>query len=177
MDMTSAAMTMVSRWCCMQKHILLEIISRHLIDYCGHVGILFEKQSCFRRNRSTTHMMFMIPPLKELARKDRIPLYTRFIDISKVYNPKCSCGKCSPGLMVARARCRFQWNRVYAKGAYSHPSCIIKLLAGFYTWGLHAFRGGQVYHRRFDGARGSNDHYGACHTLRMPESSHYCLGS
>ena len=40
--------------------ILLEIIARHLSDYCELVGILPEEQSRFRPNRSTTDLMFVI---------------------------------------------------------------------------------------------------------------------
>ena len=40
--------------------ILLKIVARRLSDYCERVGILPEKQSVFRPNRSTTDMMFVI---------------------------------------------------------------------------------------------------------------------
>ena len=55
--------------------ILLKIIARRLSEYCERVGILPEEHSCFRPNRSTTDMMFVIRPLQELAQKKRIPLY------------------------------------------------------------------------------------------------------
>ena len=55
--------------------ILLKIIARRLGEYCERVGILPEEQSGFRPNRSTTHMMFVIRRLQELARKKQIPLY------------------------------------------------------------------------------------------------------
>ena len=54
--------------------VLLEIIARHLSEYCEHVGILPEEQSGFRPNRSTTDVMFVIRRLQELARNKRIPL-------------------------------------------------------------------------------------------------------
>ena len=66
--------------------ILLKIIARRLNEYCGRVGILPEKQSGFRPNRSTTDMMFVIRRLQELARKKRIPLYVCLIDLTKAYN-------------------------------------------------------------------------------------------
>ena len=50
------------------------------------MGILPEEQSGFRPNRSTTDMMFVIRRLQELARKKRIPLYARFIDLTKAYD-------------------------------------------------------------------------------------------
>ena len=66
--------------------ILLKIIARRLSEYCERVGILPEEQSGFRPNRSTTDMMFVIRRLQELARKKRIPLYVRFIDLTKAYD-------------------------------------------------------------------------------------------
>ena len=56
-------------------NILLKIIARRLSEYCECVGILPEEHNCFRPNRSTTDMMFVIRRLQELARKKRIPLY------------------------------------------------------------------------------------------------------
>ena len=61
--------------------ILLKIIASRLSEYCERVGILREEQSCFRPNRSTTDMVFVILRLQELARKKRIPLYVCFIDL------------------------------------------------------------------------------------------------
>ena len=49
--------------------ILLNIIARHLSEYCERVGILPEEQSGFRPNRSTTDMMLVVRLLKEFARK------------------------------------------------------------------------------------------------------------
>ena len=66
--------------------ILLKIIARRLRKYCERVGILPEKQSAFRPNRSTTDMMFVIRRLQELTRKKRILLYVCFIDITKAYD-------------------------------------------------------------------------------------------
>ena len=66
--------------------ILLKIIARRLNEYCERVGILREKFSGFRPNRSTTDMMFVICLLRELTRKKRIPLYVRFIDLTKAYD-------------------------------------------------------------------------------------------
>ena len=66
--------------------ILLKIIARRLSEYCERLGILHEKQSGFRPNRATTDMMFVIRRLQELARKNRIPLYVCFIDLTKAYD-------------------------------------------------------------------------------------------
>ena len=69
--------------------ILLKIVARRLSEYCERVGILTEEQSGFLRpNHSTTDMdmMFVIRRLQELARKKRIPLYVRFIDLTKAYD-------------------------------------------------------------------------------------------
>ena len=66
--------------------ILLKIIARRLSDYCERLGILPEEQSGFRPNRSTIGMMFVIRRLQELAGKKRIPLYVRFIDLTKAYD-------------------------------------------------------------------------------------------
>ena len=66
--------------------ILLKIIARRLKEYCERVGILREKLSGFRPSRSTTDMMFVIRRLRELTWKKRIPLYVRFIDLTKAYD-------------------------------------------------------------------------------------------
>ena len=66
--------------------ILLKIIARHLSEYCERVGILPKEQSGFRPNCSTTDMIFAIRRLQELARKERIQLYVRFIDLTKAYD-------------------------------------------------------------------------------------------
>ena len=51
------------------------------------MGILPEKQSGFKPNRSTTDMMFVIRRLQKLARKKRTPLYVlSFIDLTKAYD-------------------------------------------------------------------------------------------
>ena len=63
--------------------ILLKIIARRLSEYCERVGILAEEQSGFRPNLSTTDMMFVICRLQELARKKRVPVDVRFIDLTK----------------------------------------------------------------------------------------------
>ena len=65
---------------------LLMIIARRLSEYCERVGILPEECGCFRPNRSTTDMMFLIRRLQELARKKQIPLYVCFIDLPKAYD-------------------------------------------------------------------------------------------
>ena len=50
------------------------------------MGILPEKQSGFRPNRSTTDMMFVVRRLQELAWKKRIPLYICFVGLTKAYD-------------------------------------------------------------------------------------------
>ena len=83
----SAATTGVSRYLVAHAgKILLKIIARRLSEYCERVGILPEKQSGFRPNRSTTDMMFVIRRLQELARKKRIPLYVCFNGLTKAYD-------------------------------------------------------------------------------------------
>ena len=79
--------------------ILLKIIARRLSVYCERVGILPEEQSGFRPNRSTTHMMFVIRRLQELARKKRILLYVCFIDLTKAYG---SVGRTLLWIVLAR---------------------------------------------------------------------------
>ena len=84
--------------------ILLKIIAHHLSEYCERVGILPEEQSGFRPNRSTTDMMFVIRRLQELARKERIPLYVCFIDLTIAYNSvdRTLLGQYSPVLACHR---------------------------------------------------------------------------
>ena len=67
--------------------ILRKILARRLSEHYERVGILPEEQSGFRPNRSTTDMMFVIRRLQELARKKQVPLYVRFIDHTKAYDP------------------------------------------------------------------------------------------
>ena len=59
--------------------ILLKTIARRLSDYSERLGVLPEEQSCFRPNRSTTDMMFVIRRLQGLAREKRIQLYVCFV--------------------------------------------------------------------------------------------------
>ena len=63
--------------------ILLKITARRLSECREREGILPEEQNGFRRNRSTTDMMFVIGRLQGLARKKRISLYVCFIDLTK----------------------------------------------------------------------------------------------
>ena len=67
------------------ENILLKIIARRPSENCERVGILPEEQSDFRPNRYTTDMMFVVRRLQELVRKNRIPLYVCFIDLTKAY--------------------------------------------------------------------------------------------
>ena len=67
--------------------ILLKVIARRLSEdrYCQRVGILQEEQP--RPHRSVTDMMFVIRRLRQkLVQKKRIPLYVRFIDLTKAYD-------------------------------------------------------------------------------------------
>ena len=66
--------------------ILLKTIACRLSGYCESTGILRERQSGFRPNRSTTDMMFLVRRLQEVARKKQIPLYACFIDLTKAYD-------------------------------------------------------------------------------------------
>ena len=66
--------------------ILLKLIVRRLSEYYERVGILPEEQSGFRLNCFTADMMFVIRRLQELARKELIPLYVCFIELTKAYN-------------------------------------------------------------------------------------------
>ena len=66
--------------------ILLKIIARRLSEYGERVEILPEEQSCFRPNRFTIDMMFVIRRLQELARKKQILLYVCFVDLSEAYD-------------------------------------------------------------------------------------------
>ena len=68
--------------------ILLQIIARHLSEYCERLGILPEEQSDLRPNRSTIDMMFVIRGLYELGgNKQIIPLYVYFIDLAEACDP------------------------------------------------------------------------------------------
>ena len=66
--------------------LLTKIIAHRLSECYERVGILPEKQSGFRPNRSTTDVMFVIRWLQELAQKKQIPLYVCFIDLTKAYD-------------------------------------------------------------------------------------------
>ena len=66
--------------------ILLKITARRLGEYSERVEILPEEQSGCRPNRSTTDMVFVIRRLHALARKERMPLHLRFIDLTKAYD-------------------------------------------------------------------------------------------
>ena len=52
--------------------ILLKVIAHRLSEYCERVEILPEEHSGFRPNRSTTHTVFVIRRLQELARKKQL---------------------------------------------------------------------------------------------------------
>ena len=65
--------------------ILLKTVAHRLSEYGERAGILMEKQSSFRPNRSTTDIMFVIR-LHELARKKRISFCLYFIDLTKAYD-------------------------------------------------------------------------------------------
>ena len=128
--------------------ILLKIIARRLGEYCERVGILPEEQNGFRPNRSTTDMMFAIRRLQELARKEQIPHYVCFIDLTKAYDsvdrtllwtvlarfgvPQIMISvirqfhdgmRASCGSTTGCARGGSLWTKAFVKGASSHPSC------------------------------------------------------
>ena len=128
--------------------ILLKIIARRLSEYCERVVILLEELSCFRPNRSTTDMMFVIRRLQELEGKKPIPLYICFINLIKAYD---SVNRTLLWTVLARFGVRqimisvirqlhdgmracvrlddrvcsrlFLWKKAFIKGACSHPSC------------------------------------------------------
>ena len=66
--------------------VLLKIVANRLSHCCEAVGILLDEQCCFRPERSTVDMLFVVHRLEELARQRRIPLYTCFVDLQKAYD-------------------------------------------------------------------------------------------
>ena len=65
--------------------ILLEIIARHLNEYCECEGFLPEEQSALRSNRSTTDIMIR-RLLQQLARNKQIRLHVCYIGHTKAYD-------------------------------------------------------------------------------------------
>ena len=130
--------------------ILLKIIPRRLREYCERVGNLPEEQTGFRPNCFTTHMMFMIRRLQDLARKnefrcmyvlstltkayasfDRTLLWrvlARFgvphnmISIIRQFHDTMSC-KHAYGSATECALAGLLWNRAFDTGACSRSSC------------------------------------------------------
>ena len=129
-------------------NILLKIIVRRLSEHCERVGILPEKQSGFRWNRSATHIMFVIRRLQGLARNTRIPLYVGFINLTKAYksvyrtllwtvlarfrmlqniisvihHSTMACEHAC-GSTTGCAQGGSLWNEAFVQGACSRPSC------------------------------------------------------
>ena len=66
--------------------VLLEVVARRLSAYCEAKGLLPEEQCGFRRNRSTTNMMFVVLRLQEIGRKAGVYLFMCFIDLQKAYD-------------------------------------------------------------------------------------------
>ena len=60
--------------------VLLKVVARRLSAYCEAKGLLPEEQ-CFRRDRSTTDMMFVVRRLQEIGRKAGVSLFMCFIDL------------------------------------------------------------------------------------------------
>ena len=163
------------------------------------VGILLEEQSGFRPNRFTTDMMFVIRRLQELARKNRIPLYVSFIDLTKAYGsidrtllwtvlarfgvPQnmisviSSIPRWHASMRAARrqgvlevVRCGIRpSSRVRARAPPIH------LFRGGYKRGLHAFQGGQRHHGRF--GTPEEEKGGGGKQLPESQSSRRCFGA
>ena len=153
--------------------ILLKIIARRLSEYCERVGILPEEQNDFRLNRSTTDMMFVIRRLQELARKNLIPLYVCFIDLTKAYDsvnrtllwtvlarfgvPQIMICHSSIPQWHASMRAARRQGVLEVVRCGTRPSSRVRartppvqhLLRGGYKPGLHAFQGGQRHYGRF----------------------------
>ena len=151
--------------------ILLEIIARHLSEYCERVGILPEEQSGFRPNRSTTDMMFVIRRLQHLARKKRIPLYVCFIGLTKAYDSvdrtllwspfwgatyydlgHSSIPRCHASMRAARRQGMHEVVRCGTRPSsrvLARTSPVRHLLRGGYKLGLHAFQGGRKHRGPF----------------------------
>ena len=127
--------------------ILLKIIARCFSGYCERVGIPAKKQSGSRPNRSITDMMLVVRRLDELARKKQIPMYALFTlpkrttpstePSSGQYSPVLACHIISSrpfvnstmaceyacGSTTRYGRGDLLWDRAFAKGTCSHPSC------------------------------------------------------
>ena len=66
--------------------VLLKVVARRLSACCEAKGLLPEEQCGFRRNRSTTGMMFVVLRLQEIGRKAGVSLFMCFIDLQKAYD-------------------------------------------------------------------------------------------
>ena len=66
--------------------VLLKIVANRLSNYCEAPGILPDEQCGFRPERSTVDMLFVVRRLQKLARRRRISLYMRFVDLQKAYD-------------------------------------------------------------------------------------------
>ena len=66
--------------------VLFKVVARRLSVYCEAKGLLPEEQCGFRRDRSTTDMMFVVRRLQEIGRKAGVSLFMCFIDLQKAYD-------------------------------------------------------------------------------------------
>ena len=67
--------------------VILKVITGRLINYREREGILLDKQSGFRPQRSTVDMILVVVRrLQELTRNKDTPLYMCIIDLTKAYD-------------------------------------------------------------------------------------------
>ena len=66
--------------------VLLKVVARRLSAHFEAKGLLPEEQCGFRRDRSTTDMMFVVHRLQEIGRKAGVSLFMCFIDLQKAYD-------------------------------------------------------------------------------------------
>ena len=130
--------------------ILLKNIARHFSKYCERVGILPEEHSGFRPNSSTTRynvcdssvagagaeetnstLCMLYRPYKSVRlRQSNSPLSGQYLPILTCHriwsrsfvNSTMACQHAC-GSTTECARGDLLWNKVFVKGACSHPSC------------------------------------------------------
>ena len=66
--------------------VLLKVVARRLSACCEVKGLLPEEQCGFRRNRSTTGMIFVVLRQQEIGRKAGLSLFMCFVDLQKAYD-------------------------------------------------------------------------------------------
>ncbi|CAM9709032.1 unnamed protein product, partial [Sphacelaria rigidula] len=66
---------------------LLKIVANRLGNFCEEAEDVFPEEQCgFRRQRSTTDMIFVVLRLQELGRASIVPPNMCFIDLQKAYD-------------------------------------------------------------------------------------------